>query len=114
MEMLQAEREAMLQFGDLPVIKRSVYGVGFCKQLSKVMGRKMWMIKADVGGTVGAILGSKIFFGLMLGTLYFGKGDEQPIGFTQLAMVSMLLMMVALGGQSNMGPMFNERNVMKA
>lgn len=102
MEMLQAEREAMLKFGDVPAITRSVYGVGFCTQLSKVMGRKIWMMKADIAGSVGAILGSKIFFGLMLGTLYFGKGDEQPLGITQLAMVSMLLMMVALGGQSNM------------
>merc|ERR1711971_693736 len=49
-QLLRARRESLLQFGDLPLVKQSVYGVSYMRQFQVVFGRQLKLAMRDKTG----------------------------------------------------------------
>lgn len=111
MMLLETEREFYLQFGDCPELRKSPYGVGFCSQVKILLERQIKLSFMDP--TVIGMVGTQAVLGLVIGTLYFGVGQKEPQGMTQMAYFMMFLNMVILAPLLSMPTLITQRLIMK-
>merc|ERR1711953_382940 len=109
--LLEREREFYLQFGDCPEIRKSPYGVGFCSQVKILLQREIKLSLLDP--TVIGMVGTQAVLGLVIGTIYFGVGQKEPQGMTQMAFFMMFLNMVTLAPLLSMPTLITQRLIMK-
>jgi len=112
MDMLEQRREVKLKFGQVPRVKKSIYAVGFLKQLKIVFARKLKLTLIDTQ-TMGLTIGMQVFMGIFMGLCFFDVGSKTPIGPTQMSFLFNVLMQVSLASMQVMPQLIDERNIMK-
>jgi ATP-binding cassette subfamily G (WHITE) protein 2 len=112
MEMLEKKREVTGHFGKVPVVKKSIYAVGFRQQLRIVFHRKLTLTLRDTQ-TMSLTIGMQVFMGIFLGLCFFNVGEKGPEGPTQMSFLFNLLMQVSLGSLNIMPQLINARTIMK-
>jgi len=110
MELLEATRQSMSRYGDVPPVRNSKHAVRFRRQLRVVFGRQVTMALRDRQGvlTDWAVAVAKAF---LVGVAYLRIGSldaTQQCGF-----FFMLLMSLCIEGMKNMPKVINERTIMK-
>merc|ERR1712176_1325674 len=111
MMLLETEREFYLQFGDCPEVRMSPYGVGFWSQVKILLQREIKLSLLDLN--VVGMVGTQAVLGLVIGTIYFGVGQKQPQGMTQMGFFMMFLNMVTLAPLLSMPTLITQRLIMK-
>merc|ERR1712048_480544 len=111
MMLLESERDVSLQFGYCPEVRKSPYGVGFCSQVKILLEREIKLSLKDP--TVVGMVGTQAVLGLVIGTIYFGVGQKQPQGMTQMGFFMMFLNMVTLAPLLSMPTLITQRLIMK-
>jgi len=109
-ELLECQHERMRDFGKLPALRRTKYGVRFRRQLELVGKRQLMLYMRDKRGIVADVLIS-IGKGLILGLTYMDIGNKGAIG--QLPFFFMLMMAISIDGMKGMPKQIAERRVMK-
>jgi len=112
LELLEDRRRNLLQFGDMPPVRNSIYGVRFRKQLQKVFCRQLRLLLRDQQGVFTEILVA-IAQALIIGAAYIGIGNGEQAGYSQVGFFFMLVMTCALSGIKVMPKAIAERTVMK-
>merc|ERR1712151_452387 len=111
MGLLEREREVALQFGDCPPVRNSPYGVGFFSQVKVLLRREVKLSVIDP--TVIGMVATQAVLGFVIGGLYFGIGEKEPKGMTQMAYFMMYLNMVTLAPVLSMPALISQRLIMK-
>merc|ERR1712151_1122442 len=111
LSLLEREREVALQFGDCPPVRNSPYGVGFFSQVRVLLRRQIKLSVIDP--TVIGMVATQAVLGFVIGGLYFGVGEKEPKGMTQMAYFMMFLNMVTLAPILSMPALISQRLVMK-
>eukprot|EP00929_Paragymnodinium_shiwhaense_P085369 TRINITY_DN4576_c0_g1_i2.p1 TRINITY_DN4576_c0_g1~~TRINITY_DN4576_c0_g1_i2.p1 ORF type:complete len:759 (+),score=147.36 TRINITY_DN4576_c0_g1_i2:104-2380(+) len=110
LELLNARRESLLQFGYLPQIKNTVYGVPFFRQFQIVFTRQLKLAARDSMGGVLELLIAPIK-ALIVGVTYLDIGSRDAV--QQLGFIFMVLMMSTIDGLKVMPQLISQRSVMK-
>merc|ERR1712187_970987 len=63
--------------------------------------------------TIVGMIGTQAVLGLVIGTIYFGVGQKEPQGMTQMAYLMMFLNMVTLAPLLSMPTLITQRLIMK-
>merc|ERR1712187_607666 len=111
MGLLEREREVALQFGDCPPVTKSPYGVGFFSQVKVLLCREIKLSVIDP--TIIGMVATQAVLGFLIGGIYFGVGDKEPKGMTQMAYFMMYLNMVTLAPLLSMPALISQRLIMK-
>ncbi|CAK9080113.1 ABC transporter G family member 22 (ABC transporter ABCG.22), partial [Durusdinium trenchii] len=109
-QLLNDRREILTRYGDMPPLRKSVYGVRFRTQLLKVFCRQLRLLVRDQQGLITDILVA-IVQGLLVGSANIGIGNFS--GYNQAGFFFMLIMTCALSGIKVMPKALSERTVMK-
>merc|ERR1712176_66334 len=109
--LLEREREVALRFGDCPPLRNSPYGVGFFSQVKILLRRQVKLSVIDP--TVIGMVATQAVLGFVIGGLYFGVGEKEPKGMTQMAYFMMYLNMVTLAPLLSMPALISQRLIMK-
>jgi len=109
--LLEKEREVALKFGDCPPVRKSPYGVGFFSQVNVLLRRQIKLSVIDP--TVIGMVATQAILGFVIGGIYFGVGEKEPKGMTQMAYFMMFLNMVTLAPILSMPALINQRLIMK-
>merc|ERR1712048_334132 len=109
--LLEREREVALQFGDCPPLRNSPYGVGFFSQVKILLRRQVKLSVIDP--TVIGMVATQAVLGFVIGGIYFGVGEKEPKGMSQMAYFMMFLNMVTLAPILSMPALINQRLIMK-
>merc|ERR1712178_30006 len=109
--LLEREREVGLQFGDFPPVRNSPYGVGFFSQVKVLLRREIKLSLIDP--TVIGMVATQAVLGFVIGGIYFGVGEKEPKGMTQMAYFMMFLNMVTLAPLLSMPAQISQRLIMK-
>lgn len=109
-ELLEAGRQNLLQFGDLPPIRNSVYGVRFRRQLRLVFWRQLVLSLRDMQGLVTDLI-IAVVKALVVGIAYVGVGTHGP-NF-QVGFYFMVVMTCALDGIKVVPKTIADRFIMK-
>jgi len=110
MELLQGRRLLMEEFGELPPVRNTVYGVRFSEQLRRVFCKQLRLSVRDPLG-IGMEMGVAIGQSIVIGFVYLNVGDKPA--YTQMLFYFMLAMTVALVGMKVMPKLIDERLVVK-
>merc|ERR1712187_1037074 len=100
-----------LKIGNCPPVRKSPYGVGFFIQVKVLLRRQVKLSIIDP--TVIGMVGTQAVLGFVIGGLYFGVGEKEPRGMTQMAYFMMFLNMVTLAPVLSMPALINQRLIMK-
>merc|ERR1712048_1097634 len=109
--LLERQREVSLQFGDCPDVSNSPNGVGFFKQVNVLLKREIRLSLADPN--IVGMIATQAALGLGIGTIYFGVGQKEPKGMTQMGFFMMFLNMVTLAPLLSMPALITQRLIMK-
>merc|ERR1712048_316185 len=109
--LLERHREVSLQFGDCPDVSNSPYGVGFFKQVKVLLKREIRLSLVDPN--IVGMIATQAALGLGIGTIYFGVGQKEPKGMTQMGFFMMFLNMVTLAPLLSMPSLITQRLIMK-
>jgi len=110
LQLLELKRRSLLQYGELPPVRNSVYGVSFWQQSKVLLRRKLVLSLRDKQGAVMALAGA-VVKALVVGVAYMGIGDKDA--FSQLGFIFMVLMSCSMDGMVTMPQLIQERNVVK-
>jgi len=108
---LEKEREMNLKFCSFPPVRKSQYGVSFLTQVKILLRRKIKLSLIDPS-VIGLVL-VQAFLGLAMGLIYFGVGEKEPRGFTQLGYLFVFINMVTLAPIMSMPSQITDRVIMK-
>mmetsp|Transcript_89703 Transcript_89703/g.267575 ORF Transcript_89703/g.267575 Transcript_89703/m.267575 type:complete len:283 (+) Transcript_89703:1163-2011(+) len=100
-----------LKFCSVPPVRRSKYGVSFLTQVKILLRRKIKLSLIDPS-VIGLVL-VQAFLGLAMGLIYFGVGEKEPRGFTQLGYLFVFINMVTLAPIMSMPSQITDRVIMK-
>lgn len=109
-EVLECQHTKMKEFGKLPPLRETKYGVRFRRQLVLVGTRQLTLYMRDSRGIVADMMIS-VGKGLILGLTYLDIGHKGATG--QLPFFFMLMMAVSIDGMKGMPKLISERRVMK-
>eukprot|EP00913_Durusdinium_trenchii_P017187 g16162.t1 len=110
LDLLENVRAQMLEWGDMPPVRNSVYGVRFRRQLWYVFLRQVRLRWRDRNGLVADLLGAAVK-ALVVGIVYMRTGElaaQQQVSF-----FFMLCMTTAIDGLKNMPMVIGERTIVK-
>eukprot|EP00927_Polykrikos_kofoidii_P038726 TRINITY_DN33149_c0_g1_i1.p1 TRINITY_DN33149_c0_g1~~TRINITY_DN33149_c0_g1_i1.p1 ORF type:complete len:727 (-),score=120.39 TRINITY_DN33149_c0_g1_i1:129-2309(-) len=110
MELLEAQRQRLLPFGDLPFVKDRVYGVSFAEQLRIVFNRQLILSLRNPQGVALELCGA-VAKAVVLGVTYVDISSKQPQ--QQVAFIFMMANSCAIDGLKVMPKIIAERTVMK-
>jgi len=110
LELVEGRQHVMEEWGKMPPVKNSVYGVGFLRQLRVVFCRQLRLSVRDplgVGMELGVVVGQSI----VIGVAYLDVGAKAA--YFQVLYFFMLAMTVALVGMKAMPRLIDERLIVK-
>jgi len=110
MEILEACRQRIMVFGEVPPVRNSKFGASFAKQLRLVFMRQLTLRFRDKWNFIGE-LGMSILKAIVIGVTYTdigGKGPPLQVGF-----FFFIFMACSIDGLKTMPKVISERTVMK-
>lgn len=110
LQLLEAQRDGLLQFGYLPPVQSTLYAADFSRQLRVVFQRHLTLTLRDHQGFFAEILGA-VAKAAVVGAAYWDIGSKAPQ--LQLGFIFMLLCTTAIDGLKVMPKIIGERLVMK-
>jgi len=110
LEILECQRAKAENFGSMPRVRMSKYGVRFRRQLYIVGARQVTLYLRDKRGVIADLV-INIGKGLVLGLTYLDIGHQAAQG--QLAFYFMLMMATSIDGMKGMSKLIADRRVMK-
>jgi len=112
MQLLEEERTMMLQFGDLPPIKRTLFGTSWMTQFWALSKRKLDLLRKDPV-MLAILFLSKLVMGVVYGVIMQGIGNVEPKGIAQVPFFFTALQQVAVQSMYVLPVLFEERMIMK-
>jgi len=109
---LEEQNQSLAQLGAISPPRKSIYGVGFGKQLHLVFQRKLRLSLIDTE-FIGTVVFMQVFIGVFIGIIYLDVGNKKPEGFSQLGFLFMFLNMAVLVPMFTMPSIIVERDIMK-
>jgi len=110
MELLEMKRGHLQQFGKLPPVRKSVYGVGFRKQFAAIFCRKLRLSMRDKQGAVMTLAGG-LAKAIVVGVAYLDIGSKPA--YSQMGFIFMVLMTCSLDGMVTLPQTIMERDIVK-
>jgi len=111
-ELLEEERKMFQQFGDMPAIRKSIYGVPFWLQFRMVFRRKVKLTLIDAE-FIFTVIFMQLFIGIFLGIIYIDVGNKEPKGVNALGFLFIMVNMAIMVPVFTMPSIISERTIMK-